>query len=516
MKKPFHIHQLILILAIIRFVLPYLLQDPFYQAHRDEYLYLAEGHHLAWGFMEVPPMMSVLAWTINALGGGFFWIKFWPSLFGSFTFILTARMAVSLGGRAFSVILSFLPFVFTGYLRLFYLFHPNFLDVFFWTLMAYSLFHYVRTKNNRWLYLFGIAAGLGMLSKYSAAFYIVSLLIGFILTRERKIFLNRHFYYASLLGLIIFFPNILWQYNHRFPIVTHMTELQDEQLKLIDPVNFIISQFLMFLPCVYIWLSGLIWVLFSRSSATSYRLFGWAYFSVIILLLILHGKDYYAAGAYPVLFSFGSYALENLSISSRRWARYAMITVSVLTGLLVMPIIMAIAKPPALARYYKAVHAVKSGALRWEDQKDHPLPQDFADYVGWKETAMKAGAVYRSLPPLDRARTIVYCRGYYFAGALNYYRSDAGLPEVYSDNASFLFWMPSTYHVKNLILIAHQIPDKDDIVFQQFERMSIKDSLNDPLARENGIKVILYENANNKVDSLIEKGIAEKKKEYSR
>ncbi|MFL5789324.1 MAG: hypothetical protein ACJ748_14785, partial [Flavisolibacter sp.] len=131
-------------------------------------------------------------------------------------------------------------------------------------------------------------------------------------------------------------------------------------------------------------------------------------------------------------------------------------------------------------------------------------------------TAIKAGKVYNSIPESDRTHTLVYCRGYYFAGALNYYRKDAGLPIVYSDNASFLFWMPEKYNVKNLILIAHHIPEKDDLVFQQFAKFSIRDSISEPLARENGIKIILYENGNDKVNGMIEKGIAQKKAEFTR
>ena len=50
-------YRLPLFLALLKFILPYLLQDPVYELHRDEYLYLAEGRHLAWGFMEVPPFL---------------------------------------------------------------------------------------------------------------------------------------------------------------------------------------------------------------------------------------------------------------------------------------------------------------------------------------------------------------------------------------------------------------------------------------------------------------------------
>lgn len=500
---------MIVFLALLRFILPYLLQNSFYEPHRDEYLYLIEGRHPAWGFMEVPPMMSVLAWITHFLGDGFFWIKFWPSLTGSICFVLTARIAVSLGGKNFSIFLCFLPFVFTGYLRLFFLFHPNFLDVFFWTLLSFSIVRYVQTQKYRWLYLFGISAGLGMMSKYAIAFYVLAFFIAMLLTRQRQVFLKKQFYFALTLALLIFLPNLLWQYNHRFPVVTHMKELQSEQLQFIDPANFLMGQLVMFLPCFFIWLWGLAWSGFKRS-AIQYRPLFWAYLAVLLILLVSHGKDYYSAGAYPVLFAFGAYYLETISLRSR-FLRIAFVTFPVLLGILIMPIIMATSRPEVLAHYYQSLHVEKTGALRWEDQKNHPLPQDFADMVGWKETALKAGAVYQNIPDSEKSKTMVYCRGYFFAAALNFYRKEAGLPEVYSDDASFLFWMPDHYDVKNLILIAHHIPDRDDSVFQQFRSMTVKDSLSDPLAREQGVKVILYQQANDHVNALIEKSISGKK-----
>ena len=94
--------RLIYILAIIKFVIPYLLQSNYYEPHRDEFLYLAQGHHVAWGFMEVPPLLSIFAWLTHLLGGGIFWIKFWPDLFGAFTFIITAKIIQTLGGKSFA------------------------------------------------------------------------------------------------------------------------------------------------------------------------------------------------------------------------------------------------------------------------------------------------------------------------------------------------------------------------------------------------------------------------------
>jgi hypothetical protein len=506
---------LIYLLVIIKFLLPFFLADPFYQPHRDEYLYLAEGHHLAWGFMEVPPLMSVLAAISNFMGAGMFWIKFWPALAGSLTFLLVAKMVRSLGGGYFAIILAFLPFLFTGYIRLFYFFHPNFLDAFFWTLIAFSLLRYLQSLNNKWLYLFGLATGLGMMSKYSVAFYACSILLAFLLSRQRKIFLHKHLYLSVLLAFLIFLPNLLWQYQHRFPVLKHMAELQQEQLQFIDPIKFLISQLVIFLPCAFIWIFGLYYAGISRQGQ-KLRPFALAYIIVIVLLLLLHGKDYYTVGAYPVLFAIGASYLEKLTALRHRFWRYIMVLIPVCLGILIFPILMPIAKPKKLARYYESGKIEKSGALRWEDQKNHALPQDFADMIEWRETSEKAALVYKGLAPEERTRTMVYCRAYYFAGALNYYGPRVGLPEVYSDNASFLFWMPKQYNIRNLILVAHQIPDKDDLVFQQFERMTVMDSISNPLARENGIKIILYQNGNEKVNEMIAQSVMEQESKFTR
>lgn len=507
--------RLLYLLALIKFILPFLLQNPYYQLHRDEYLYLAEGHHLAWGFMEVPPMLGIMAWISGLFGDGAFWIKIWPDLFGVFTFLLVGKIILSLGGKAFALLLGWLPFVIDGYMRLFFLFHPNFLDVFFWTAMAFCLVRYIQAQENKRLYLFGISAGLGMMGKYSVAFFFVSLLAGVLLTRHRKIFLNKHFWYALFIALLIFLPNLIWQYNHRFPIIHHMVELQQEQLQYVQTTDFIISQFIMNMPCVFIWIAGLVFLLFS-SQGKPYRLFGWSWFFVIALLIILRGKSYYSMGAYPVLFAFGGYYLEQATALKWKWTRYAMLVFSLSSGIFAMPLIIPMEKPEQLVNYYKTTGLNKTGAFRWEDQQLHPLPQDFADMIGWKEMAIKAGLVYNALPPDQRARTLIYCRGYYSAAALNYYRKEAGLPEVTSDNASFLLWFPDKIKIKNLLLVAHHIPDNDDKAFQQFEKMTIKDSINMPLFRENGMKFILYENGNDSLNNIILEGIKKMKSQFTR
>lgn len=503
-------------LVIIKFIAPFLLQNSFYQPHRDEFLYLAEGQHLAWGYMEVPPLLSVFAWFTNLAGDSMFLIKFWPALFGALTYLVTGKTILSLGGKSFALFLGFLPFVIGAYLRVHYLFQPNFLEIFFWTMIAYTLIRYVQTQQNRWLYFFGVCAGLGMMSKYSVALFIISVLVGFLLTSERKIFLNKHFYFAALLAFFIFLPNLIWQFNHRFPVIHHMEELQQTQLQFVSPVSFLIDQLLMNLPAVFIWLAGLYFVSFT-SRGMEYRLFGWAYFSIVVLLLILHGKSYYALGIYPVLFAFGAVQLEQFAAQKNKTWRYVFVIIPLLLGIPFIPVLLPTAKPLNLARYYEVIGLEKTGLLKWEDLKNHQLPQDFADMLGWKEIAEKTAAVYKNLPPDEQLKTMVFCTNYGLAGALNFYRKDFNLPEVYSDNGSFITWLPHKYtFLKNLLFIGDDAADTSDIILRQFESFTIEDSLNYPMARENGAKIVLYQNANDKLNAMISKHFYELKKEFER
>src|ERR1700685_3673864 len=110
-------NRLIIFLALVKFILPFFLQNPVYEPHRDEFLYLAEARHMAWGYLEVPPLMSVLAYLTNLLGGGLFWIGIWPSLFGALTYIVVGRLILHLGGKGFALVLGFLPFVFGYYMH---------------------------------------------------------------------------------------------------------------------------------------------------------------------------------------------------------------------------------------------------------------------------------------------------------------------------------------------------------------------------------------------------------------
>jgi hypothetical protein len=509
MKKEF---KVLLLLALIKFILPFILQSPVYEPHRDEFLYLAEAHHMAWGYMEIPPLLSVFAWISNLFGHGIFWIKFWPSLFGAATYFIVGKIILSLGGRVLALFLGWFPFIFGVYLRMHFLFQPNFLEVFFWTMIAFSVFQFIQTEKNRWLYILGLSIGLGMISKYSVAFFVISVLAGLLVTRNYKIFSNKHLYFAALIAFLVFLPTLLWEYQNHFPVMVHMKELQKTQLQYVSPKGFLVDQILMNLPCVFIWIAGLYFAVFKQNG--KYKIFAWAYFFVILLLLYFHGKNYYSAGVYPVLFALGAFQLEQFANKHYTVWKYAFVIIPLAIGIPLIPLALPVAKPEKLASYYKALHVKNVGFLKWEDLKNHPLTQDFADMLGWKEMTAKTAAAYSTLSNEEKKNTIIFADNYGEAGAINYYRKKYHLPEAYSDNASFLYWLPDSIHLVNVVMITDDKQEMEHPFIKDFSSAVLFDSVTNVYAREKGTLIILLKGANEKMQEMFRQKIEADKEKF--
>ncbi|HEY0039558.1 MAG TPA: glycosyltransferase family 39 protein, partial [Flavisolibacter sp.] len=454
---------LLLFLILVKFTLPFLLQHPVYELHRDEYLYYEQGQHLDLGYLENPPLIGALAFVSSLFGGGIFWIKFWPALFGAATLWITVLMVKELGGRLSAQLLAALGILFSAYLRIHFLFQPNFLDIFFWSLSAYFLIRLIKTTNNRYLYFLAGSVALGWYSKYSILFFIASFFISLLATQHRKLIANKHFWFAVLLGLAFITPNILWQYFHNWPLFHHMQELQETQLQHLNKADFLKEQILMLFPVTFLWLGGLVW-LFKNDQ---FRIIAVCFLSIIFLIMLGSGKGYYALGAYPMVLAAGGVWAEKLTIN-RRWLRYAFAGIILLLSLLFIPVLLPMQKPTQMAAFNQSIGLDKLGLLRWEDGENHPLQQDFADMLGWKELTEKTEKLFLQQPDSVKTSTIVYCANYGLAGSMKYYAKDQYFRDnIISENGTFLLWISGRLYFKHLIFVDDEMPEKDDNVLKR-------------------------------------------------
>jgi hypothetical protein len=508
MKRQEAYWPLILLLAIIKFVLPLFQQDALYELQRDEYLYYQQGLHFDLGYLENPPLLSWLGMISSWFGGSEAWIKIWPCLFGAATVVVTCLIAAEFGGKLFAQFIAGLGIISGAYIRVHYLFQPNFLDIFFWTLSIYFLTRFINSKNQKFIYGLAVSLAVGWWGKYSVLFIAIAIVAGLLLSPYRSVLAKKKTWLAAGLALLIIAPNILWQYWHNWPLVHHMQELQETQLKHIDRFDFLKDQLLMLMPVAMAWVAGLIWV-FSKKE---WRIIGIMYLSVVALLIFGSGKAYYALGAYPMLLAAGGVAWEYFS-ERKKWIRYALGIL--ITGLnyLIMPVLLPIWKPDKLAAFYEKIGI----AHEWEDLKKHPLPQDFADMLGWKELTTKTETFFQSLPDSTKRNSIIYCRNYGQAGSLKFYSKDSYLKDkVITDNGSFILWIPDRLSMKNLIFVGRRLPDKDDEVIQHFEKVTVIDSVTDKFSRQYGDKIIFFENIDSTGLRLAIDGLKEMKKKFQR
>lgn len=482
--------RLVPLLLLVKFLLPFLLPHPAFELHRDEYLYYEQGQHFDFGYLENPPLIGLLAY-LSSLFGGVFWIKFWPALFGAATLWLATRLARELGGGPFAQVIAALGVLFSAYLRIHFLFQPNFLDIFCWTLGAYFLVRYINTQNSRFLFCLAFALAAGWYGKYSVLFFVLALLLSLLLTHHRKIFGRRQFWIALALGFVLVLPNIIWQYNHRWPLVHHMEELRQTQLQYLNRADFIKEQILMLFPVAFVWMGGLIWLLQNKA----YRVMGYAYLLVVVLLMIGSGKGYYALGAYPMLLAAGGVWAERISVR-KRWLRYTFVSIILLLSLPFVPLLLPMQNPEAMAAVNKKWGLSKMGLLKWEDGRNHLLQQDFADMLGWKELTRKTEKLFQQQPDSVKAATVIYCANYGLAGAMKYYASDGYFrSKIASENGSFLLWAPARFYFKHLIYVDDEMPEADDNVLKRFASVKRIDSCTNVYSRQYGCKIIHFENA---------------------
>src|SRR6476646_3061638 len=251
-----------------------------YGYFRDEFDYMACGDHLAWGYVDQPPLIPFLIHVSRAvLGDSLRSIRFIPALASSLLVVQTASLARELGGRRFALLLSAAAIVVAPqYLSNGSLLGTNCLEPNLWMGCAYFAILAIKRNDPRhWLW-FGVVAGLGLEEKYSIAVFGLGIVLGLLLTEQRRVFTNNCIWLGGLAAFLIFLPNLLWNIHHDWPFVQLMRGIRAEGRDVVLPaLPYFFQQTLLVHPFTApIWITGLIALFFSPRLKT-YRALGWSY-----------------------------------------------------------------------------------------------------------------------------------------------------------------------------------------------------------------------------------------------
>jgi 4-amino-4-deoxy-L-arabinose transferase-like glycosyltransferase len=450
--------------------------------HRDELLYFSLGQHFAAGYASVPPFIGSIAWIIiHTLGYSLFAARLIPFLLSGIMIFLITAITREMKGKNYAQIIVAIAFTVTPFnLRCFSLFQPVCFDMFFWSMIFYLILRWFNTKDDKYLVWLGPIVGLGLMNKYTLVLEIFCLFVVLIFTSYREIFRRRAFYKSVIIALLFFLPNIIWQIFNDLPFVTHMHALNDNQLVHVDRVSFLTDQFFIGSMGMLLIIPGILSLLGSKI-LRPYRPLVLACLLAVIILVLLKGKSYYTIGMFPLWIAAGGVYWE--TVLKRTLPKILIPLTLVLFSIPVIPMGLPVFNTDKLVKYFawSKENLGLGMALRWEDGLYHPLPQDYADMLGWDELAAVTANAYRQVP--DKESAMIYAENYGQAGAVMVMGKKYGLPDPACFSESFLYWIPRnpTKEITTLIYINDELGNDVRFLFSDCREVGC---ISNPLARE--------------------------------
>ena len=451
---------LLLALASFAFLL-HIVTNAFggYGIFRDELYYLACSHHLAFGYVDQPPL-SILILAINRLilGDSVFALRLLPALAGGLTVFLTGLLARELGGGRFAQLLaclaSIVSLIFLGFDTIYSM---NAFEIVFWAVGILLMVRILKSGDRRnWLWL-GLVLGFGLMNKISVLWLGAGIGGMLLFTEQRRWLKTRWPWIAAGIAFLIFLPYVIWNITHDMATLEFMRNASGDKYAGLTPLTFLMGQFLVQNPVTApLWLAGL-YFLFGDRNGRIYRPLGFLYLiPLIILIANWHTKPEYLAPAYTLLFAAGGVMVERwLSPAKVHWLR-PVVAVLLASGLMLAPLTLPILPVNTYIRYADALGVRPSTAERKELAD---LPQFYADMFGWEELAKTVAGVYHDLPPEEQTCTVVYTNNYGRAGAIDYYSEKYNLPPVYCGHNNYYLWPPPDETPAAIIIIGGKLED---------------------------------------------------------
>ncbi len=397
------------------------------------------------------------------LGQSLWAIRLLPALAGAAEVLLTAPMARELGGKRFAQALAAMSaLIAPGILGADGLFTMNAFEPLFWMGCAYLLIRIVKTGNTKLWIWFGVLAGFGLENKYSMLIFGAGLVLGLLLSSERRLLANGWLWAGGAIAFLIFLPNLLWNVQHHFPFLALQANIRASGRDVpLGPLGFFTQELLLMHPLTLpVWLGGL-WFYFCTKAGKPFRAIGWAWIFAAVVIVALSPRVYYLFPAFPVLFAGGGVLWERWLAHPRlTWAKFVYPALMLLGGALLAPLAIPLLPPETYIRYTKSIGLEQP---RIEMNKLGPLPQIFADQFGWDEMAATVARVYNSLPPDVRARTAVFAQTYGQAGAIDLFGPKYGLPSAISGHQNYFLWGPRGYTGDSMIVMDDRKEDLEKL-----------------------------------------------------
>jgi Dolichyl-phosphate-mannose-protein mannosyltransferase len=428
--------------------------------YRDELYFIDCAKHLAWGYVDQPPLAPFVTWLTAPLGYPVWGVRFFPGVLAGVTVLLGGLIARELGGRPFAQTLAALAIALApGSVGVGYGLSTEFLSPAAWSALIYLTLRLVKSQETRLYIPIALVVTLGMYAKYSIAACAVALAVGLLATGHARLLRSRWLALGIVLTAVLLLPDVLWQVRHGLPMLEVLKNDQLNRHALANGVadesanRWINALYMLGLQLAYqnpllspVWIWGLLWLW----KTPAYRFLTVAYLLLLGMLIATIGRGYYIEGVYPALFAAGAIAIESaLNAKPAGW-KSAVVVAALVVSLPLLPIALPILRLPAYMAYERAIGLSRPAP---PDGEHHLINPIFADQLGWQRMTQTVASAYWSLPARERKLTAVFADRYAYAGALNYYGARYGLPTAISPNNTYYLWGTRGYSGRSVLAV---------------------------------------------------------------
>jgi len=396
------------------------------------------------------------------LGDSLFAIRLLPALAGAAIVALTGIIARELGGRAWAIALACAGSLCALFnLAVCNFFSMNAFEPLFWMGAVYLVVRIINGGSPTLWVWFGVLLGFGVENKHSTVFFGAGIFVGLLLTPERRHFAKKYIWLGGLIAFLIALPNVLWEVRYHWPTYELLNNIAHSNKNVaLSPVEFIVQQAVFLNPgTLPLWLAGLFW-LFGSHDGRRYRIIGIIYLVTLAEFIVLHGKSYYLAPAYTMLFAAGGVAVERVFAARLKWIKSVFLGVMIATGALCAPLMLPILPPERLVAYMGTIHMEPP---RTETSHTGALPQIFADQFGWEQMVGSVAHVYHHLRPEDEKRAAIFCQNYGEAGAIDFFGPKLGLPPAISGHQNYFLWGPRDWNGEVILVLDTNDDDEREL-----------------------------------------------------
>jgi len=463
----------ILIGAIVKFAL-HLYMAPGYSFFFDELYTIALSRHLAWGYVDLPPLVPALvALSRSLLGESLLAIHIVPALAGSFTLVFACLITKEFGGKTFATALTAFGFIVVpSWLALDSIFCYDSIDQLILAAFLFYLVRFLRTENKRLWIVLGFIAGIACLTKMTILFLGPGFLVALLASKYRRDLITPWPWLGAALCLVLVSPYIIWQLANHWPTLEYWMAYGSQRVYQASLQQYLINILLYLSPFLLpLWLTGL-YRIFRPLDGVNYSFLGVMLLATFALMFMLHATARMLIELFIPLLAAGAVFIEEI-VRGLRWKNWAiaasavyLLAVSAVTIPFSLPVI-PIDLLPTVIRPYRYLYQ----PLREFNGGTSSIPIFLSGRVGWNDLAREVADVYNTLPNEDQAVAGIYADTYATAGAIDQFGPQYGLPHAVSGALTYYLWGPG-YSWDVMILVEGRTNDTG-VFFEECELKEI-------------------------------------------